>query len=101
MAAFALQDLGAKTAAVLTHKDDVYSEGLSQTFIDSFIAHGGQVVADEFYTAGSTDFTAQLTAIAEATPDVIFSTGFSPEVPLLVRQARGGDWDNRNLHRRG
>ena len=105
MAAFALQDLEAKTAAVLTHKDDVYSEGLSQTFIDSFIAHGGQVVADEFYAAGDTNFTAQLTAIAEATPDVIFSTGFLPEVPLLVRQARedigiaatfiGGDaWDN-------
>ncbi len=105
MAAFALQDLEAKTAAVLTHKDDVYSEGLSQTFIDSFIAHSGQVVADEFYAAGDTNFTAQLTAIAEATPDVIFSTGFLPEVPLLVRQARedigiaatfiGGDaWDN-------
>ena len=42
MAAFALQDLEAKTAAVLTHKGDVYSEGLSQTFIDSFIAHGGR-----------------------------------------------------------
>ncbi len=108
MAAFALQDLEAKTAAVLTHKGDVYSEGLSQTFIESFIAHGGRVVADEFYTAGNIDFTAQLTAIAEATPDVIFSTGFSPEVPLLVRQAReeigitstfiGGDsWDNTAL----
>ncbi len=105
MAAFALQDLEAKTAAVLTHKEDVYSEGLSQTFIDSFIAHGGQVVADEFYAAGDTDFTAQLTVIAEAMPGVIFSTGFLPEVPLLVRQAReeigitatfiGGDaWDN-------
>ena len=108
MAAFALQDLEAKTAAVLTHKGDVYSEGLSQTFIDNFIAHGGEVVADEFYAAGDTDFTPQLTAIAEAAPDVIFSTGFSPEVPLVVRQAReeigitttfiGGDsWDNTAL----
>lgn len=108
MAAFALQDLEVKTAAVLTHKGDVYSEGLSQTFINSFIAHGGQVVADEFYAAGDTNFTAQLTTVAEATPDVIFSTGFSPEVPLLVRQAReevgitatfiGGDsWDNTAL----
>ena len=105
MAAFTLQDLEAKTAAVLTHKGDVYSEGLSQTFIDSFTANGGEVVADEFYAAGDTDFTVQLTVVAEATPDVIFSTGFNPEVPLLVRQAReevgitatfiGGDaWDN-------
>ena len=108
MAAFALQDLEAKTAAVLTHKGDVYSEGLSQTFIDSFTANGGEVVADEFYAAGDTDFTVQLTVVAEATPDVIFSTGFIPEVPLLVRQAReevgitatfiGGDaWDNTAL----
>ena len=108
MAAFALQDLEAKTAAVLTHKGDVYSEGLSQTFSHSFIAHGGQVVADEFYAVGDTDFIAQLTTIADAAPDVIFSTGFSPEVPLLVRQAReeigitatfiGGDsWDNTAL----
>ena len=108
MATFATQDLAAKTAAVLTHKGDVYSEGLSQTFIDNFTAHGGEVVADEFYTAGDTDFAAQLTAIADAAPDVIFSTGFNPEVPLVVQQAReeigitatfiGGDsWDNAAL----
>ena len=108
MAAFALQDLEAKTAAALTHKDDVYSEGLSQTFIDNFTVNGGEVVADEFYAAGDTDFIAQLTTIADAAPDVIFSTGFNPEVPLLVRQARGeigitatfigGDsWDNTAL----
>ena len=108
VAAFAMQDLGAKTAAVLTHKSDVYSEGLSDTFIDNFTAHGGEVVTDAFYAAGDTDFTVQLTAIAEATPDVIFSTGFNPEVPLIVQQAReeigitatfiGGDaWDNAAL----
>ena len=105
MAQFAVQDLEAKTAAVLTHEGDVYSEGLSQTFIDNF---PGAVVAHEFYAAGTTDFTAQLTAIAESTPDVIFSTGFIPEVPLAVRQAKekigitatfiGGDsWDNPGL----
>ena len=108
MAQFAIQDLEAKTAAVLTHEGDVYSEGLSQTFIDNFTAYGGEVVADEFYTAGATDFTAQLTAIAEAMPDVVFSTGFIPEAPLAVRQAKeeigitatfiGGDsWDNAAL----
>jgi branched-chain amino acid transport system substrate-binding protein len=108
MAQFAAQDLEAKTAAVLTHEGDVYSEGLSQTFIDNFTAYGGEIVVEQFYTAGDTDFTAQLTAIAEATPDVVFSTGFIPELPLVVRQAReeigitatflGGDsWDNPGL----
>ena len=108
MAQFASQDLAATAAAVLTHKGDVYSEGLSQTFIDNFSAHGGVIAASEFYMAGTTDFTAQLTTIADAAPDVVFCTGFIPEVPLAVKQAKeefgitaifiGGDsWDNTAL----
>ena len=108
MAQFAIEDLEAKTAAVLTHAGDVYSEGLSKTFIANFTSYGGEVVAEQSYMAGDTDFTAQLTAISEATPDVVFSTGFIPELPLVVRQAReeigitatflGGDsWDNPGL----
>lgn len=108
MAQFAVEDMEAKTAAVLTHSGDVYSEGLSQTFIANFTAYGGAVVSEQFYMAGDTDFTAQLSAIAEAAPDVVFSTGFIPELPLVVRQAReeigitatflGGDsWDNQGL----
>ena len=67
-------------------------------------------MAEQFYMAGDTDFTAKLTAIAEAAPDVVFGTGFIPELPLMVRQAReeigitatflGGDsWDNPGLIR--
>ena len=108
MAQFAVEDLETKTAAVLTHAGDVYSEGLSETFIANFTLYGGEVVAEQFYMAGDTDFTAQLTAIAEATPDAVFCTGFIPEVPQVVRQAReeigitatflGGDsWDNPGL----
>ena len=108
MAQFAAQDLGAKTAAVLTHQGDVYSEGLSQTFIENFVAYGGEVAADQSYKAGDTDFTPQLTVIANAAPDVVFCTGFLPQLPLALRQAReeigitatfvGGDsWDNAGL----
>ena len=108
MAQFAVEELEAQTAAVLTHTGDVYSEGLSQTFIDNFTAYGGEIVAEQSYMAGDTEFAAQLTAIADAAPDVVFSTGFIPEVPLAVRQAReeigitatflGGDsWDNPAL----
>ena len=107
MATFATQDLEAKTAAVLTRSESLYSEGLSQTFIDNFTALGGEVVHAQFYMRGDTDFTAQLTAIAEAAPDVFFLPGFSAEIPLVVQQAKtlgitgillGGDsWDNSVL----
>ena len=107
MATFATQDLEAKTAAVLTRRESLYSEGLSQTFIDNFTALGGEVVHAQFYMRGDTDFTAQLTAIADAVPDVFFLPGFSAEIPLVVQQAKtlgitgillGGDsWDNAIL----
>ncbi|MDE0040470.1 MAG: ABC transporter substrate-binding protein [Candidatus Poribacteria bacterium] len=107
MAQFAAQDLEAKTAAVLTRSASLYSGGLSQTFIDNFTAFGGEVVNAEFYARGDTDFTAQLTSIAESAPDVFFLPGFSAEIPLVVEQARtlgitgillGGDsWDNAAL----
>ena len=107
MAQFAIQDLAAKTAAVLTRRASLYSEGLSQTFIDNFTAFGGDVLHAQFYMKGDTDFTAQLTEIAESSPDVFFLPGFSAEIPLVVEQAKtlgitgiliGGDsWDNAPL----
>ena len=107
MAQFAVQDLEAKTAAVLTRRDSLYSEGLSQTFIDNFTALGGEVTHAQFYMRGDTDFTAQLTEVAESAPDVFFLPGFSAEIPLVVEQAKtlgitgillGGDsWDNAPL----
>ncbi len=107
MATFATQDLGAKTAAVLTRRESIYSEGLSQTFIDNFTALGGEIAHAQSYMRGDTDFTAQLTAIAEAAPDVFFLPGFAAEIPLVVEQAKalgitgillGGDsWDNAPL----
>ena len=107
MATFATRDLGAKTAAILTRRESLYSEGLSQTFIDNFTALGGEVLYAQFYMRGETDFTAQLTAVAEAAPDVFFLPGFAAEIPLVVQQAKtlgitgillGGDsWDNASL----
>ena len=81
MARFAAQDLDAKTAAVLTRSESLYSEGLSQTFIDNFTVFGGEVVHAEFYARGDTDFTTQLTTIAESAPDVFFLPGFSRRNP--------------------
>jgi len=88
MAQFATRELNADTAAILTQAEDVYSVGLSQFFEHNFTALGGQIVAQEVYSAGDTDFTAQLTTIGAADPDVIFMPGFTPEVRLAVAQAR-------------
>ena len=107
LAAFATQELEAKSVATLTNQAEEYSKGLSQFFVDNFTALGGEVVARQPYMPEDTDFSEQLTAIAASAPDVIFVPGFVPAVPLIIQQARemgitatflGGDgWDDPEL----
>ena len=107
MANFATKTLGLKTAAVLTDVTSDYSEGLAKFFKDSFTANGGKIVADQNYSGGDKDFSAQLTAIKAANPDGIFIPGYYTEVGLIAIQARqlglnvplfGGDgWESSSL----
>ena len=93
MAGFAVQELGAMTAAVLTEMDSAYSQGLTDVFIEEFTAQGGTIEVNLFYEAGTTDFTEQLMAIAalETAVDVVFLPGLGPEFLLAVKQAKAAD----------
>jgi branched-chain amino acid transport system substrate-binding protein len=88
LAKFATNDLGAKKAAILY---DVSSEaplGQATLFRDTFTAAGGEIVAFETFTTGDKDFSAQLTNIREAAPDIIFLPTYYNDVPLIAQQAR-------------
>ncbi|MFB0537743.1 MAG: ABC transporter substrate-binding protein [Anaerolineae bacterium] len=110
MARYAVDELGAKTAAVIQDVAQDYSVGLSAFFRNTFIELTGDpknIVAFTSYQTGDTDFTAQLTYAIAQNPDVIFSSGYYGEAALLARQARelgyegallGGDaWDAPEL----
>lgn len=88
LAKFAINNLGAKKAAVLY---DVASEApvaQSALFKDTFTANGGEIVAFETFTTGDKDFSAQLTNIRKAQPDIIFLPTYYNDVPLIAQQAR-------------
>ncbi|MDE0009539.1 MAG: ABC transporter substrate-binding protein [Candidatus Poribacteria bacterium] len=93
MADFAIRELGATTAAVLTETGSTYSEGLTDVFIEEFTAQGSTIEARLFYEAGTTDFTQQLMAIAAVEPvvNVVFLPGLGPEFLLAVKQAKAAD----------
>lgn len=93
MADFAIQELQAMSAAVLTETGSPYSEGLSTAFIEDFTAQGGTIAVHPFYETGTTDFTEQLLVIAAVEPavDVVFLPGLGSEFPLAVKQARSDD----------
>ncbi|MGC9941199.1 MAG: ABC transporter substrate-binding protein [Verrucomicrobiota bacterium] len=107
MANFALKTLKLTSVAVLSDVKSDYSLGLAKFFKQSFLAGDGKIVADENYSGGDKDFSAQLTAIKAANPDGIFVPGYYTEVGLIALQAKqlgvncpifGGDgWESSSL----
>jgi branched-chain amino acid transport system substrate-binding protein len=106
-ATFALKELNAKTAAVLLDQGNDYVRGLAEFFRDAFEKGGGKVVVWETYTAGDTDFTAILTKVKDANPDVLYLPDYYSTVNVIAAQANqmgikavkmGGDgWDSPQL----
>ena len=88
MAQFAVNELGAKTAAMIWQNEDVYSIGFVEAFDANFQELGGSIVASEVYEAGDMTFETQLSVIKDANPDVLFLASFPPENPLIMAQAR-------------
>ena len=84
--AFALKDLGAKTAAVIYNVGSDYAHGLREYFINYFEEHGGMVIADESYRPDDVDFRAQLTKIKSRDPDVLFMPGMGKDMALIIKQ---------------
>lgn len=96
MAQFAIEDLNLTTAALITRKGDLYTEGIAEFFALNFSKFGGEIVANEFYEGDPSDFTAQLTSIAAAKPDALFISGFTLDVALVTGQARAIPLQNAN-----
>jgi branched-chain amino acid transport system substrate-binding protein len=107
MAKFAANTLKVKNVAVLRDIKNDYSVGLADVFVENFKKLGGTIVADESYSEGDTDFSAQLTSIKSKDPQAIFVPGYYTEVGLIARQEKklgltvplmGGDgWDSPKL----
>jgi branched-chain amino acid transport system substrate-binding protein len=87
-AKFAFQNFKARRAAVLTDKSQDYCVGLAEYFKKAFIRMGGKIVAETFCQSGDQDFSAQLSVIMAARPDVLFVPNYYTEDALMARQAK-------------
>jgi len=88
LARFITEKLGAKTAAVLYDVASEAPKSQAELFRTTFSQLGGSVVAFETYTTGDRDFSAQLTKIKSANPDVLFLPAYYNDVGLIAQQAR-------------
>jgi len=107
MANFALNNLKAKTAAVVLDVGNDYIKGLAEFFKTAFEKGGGKVVVYEAFVKEDTDFSAILAKVKDANPDVFFVPTYYDKVSLIGAQAKqkgitcpllGGDgWDSADL----
>ncbi len=88
MAAFAKEQMSAKTAAILYNTGSDYSVGLTKAFQATAAEQGLEVVAVESYADGAVDFQSQLTNIAAKAPDVLFVPDYYSVIALVAQQAQ-------------
>ncbi|WP_077611893.1 ABC transporter substrate-binding protein [Clostridium sp. Marseille-P2415] len=103
MAAQFAKEKGWTKAAVIYAKDDDYSNGLKDAFIENAEANGIEIVYTGECTTKDTDFSSQTSQAVAKGADFLFYPCFLDTVPLLVGAARdagfegaimGGDgWD--------
>ncbi len=84
---FATKVLGLKTIAVIDDRT-AYGQGLADEFAKAAQANGAQIVAREYTTDKSVDFTAVLTKIKGKQPDLLFFGGMDPQGVPMVKQLR-------------
>jgi branched-chain amino acid transport system substrate-binding protein len=107
VAKFVYDTLKAKKVAILVDVRSDYSVGLQTFFGEAFKRRGGEIVANQSYSQGDSDFRAQLTQIKATNPEAIYVPGYYTEVGTIVHQGRelgitvpfvGSDgWDSPKL----
>ncbi|OON99705.1 MAG: hypothetical protein ATN35_11320 [Epulopiscium sp. Nele67-Bin004] len=103
LASFAVEELGAKTAAVMINSESDYSVGVAEAFIENFVSAGGEILVEVNYSSSDVDFKSILAPVSNATPDIVVIPDYYETIANIAPQARqlgidatllGGDgWD--------
>ena len=86
-ASYAIDKLGAKTAAVV-HDKQAFGQGVADVFKAQFEKSGGKVTSYSGVAATDVDFTALITKLKGDNPDVVYYGGTMPAVALFLKQMR-------------
>ncbi len=107
MASYAAEEMGYKTAALISQNGDDYSTGIAAYFQQAFETLGGTIVANETYQTNESDFNAILTSVKESGAECVFipcsiatATLIMPQVKANGLEAHilGSDtWENESI----
>ncbi len=86
MATFALDELSAQTAVILTKAPSTFSVSLAEYFRKGF-EREGTVLTEEFYNGDQSDYSEILLKVKTLDPDVVFVPGHGADAGLILKQA--------------
>jgi ABC-type branched-subunit amino acid transport system substrate-binding protein len=72
----------------IIHEDGAYGVDVARGTEEGAKKAGFNVVVKEGYSASAPDLSALVIKLKRARPDVIFHTGYNPDITLFLRQAR-------------
>ena len=72
----------------IIHEDGAYGVDVAKGNVAGAKKAGFEVVLKEGYASTAPDLSALVTKLKRARPDVIFHTGYNPDITLMLRQAR-------------
>jgi branched-chain amino acid transport system substrate-binding protein len=77
-----------KLKVAIIHEDGAYGVGVSKSNEEFAKKFGMNIVLKEGYAATTPDLSSLVIKLKRAHPDVIFHTGYNPDITLFFRQAR-------------
>ena len=91
IAAYAKSKLGVDPKdlkVAIIHEDGPYGSGVAGGNEQGSKKHGFKIVLKEGYAATSPDLSSLVTKLKRKRPDIIFHTGYNPDISLFLRQSR-------------
>lgn len=83
---------GKYSRVAILHDNSSYSKGLAEETLANLKEKCIPVVFFDALTPGERDYTAILTKLKAADPDLIFYSGYYPETGMLLRQKKEMNW---------
>ncbi len=72
----------------IIYEDGPYGAGVAAANESAGKTHGMQIVLKEGYSAQAADLSSLVTKLRAARPDVLFHTGYNPDINLFLRQSK-------------
>jgi branched-chain amino acid transport system substrate-binding protein len=72
----------------IIHEDGAYGVDVAKGTEEGAKKAGFNIVLDEGYSATAPDLSSLVTKLKRVRPDVVFHTGYNPDITLFLRQAR-------------